>query len=134
MRFPTAKKRVNEVYVSAGRNFLTSPRRYFCLLKVLSYTSNLPLKSAMCFSKPSWLGARPCLLGSKQTYKPMYIRKAGRSTWLITHCLPYVSIAACIPCWWKWESSTNTACWKSAFSWIPVGSSGVPWLAYFDAI
>ena len=64
-------KHVNNVYVTAIRNRLTSPTRYFCLLKILSYTSNLPLNSAMCFSKASVMGLRPCfLVKSKQTYEP----------------------------------------------------------------
>ena len=74
-------KGVNKVYLSAGRNRLTSPTRYFCLLKIFSYTSNLLLKSAICLSKASVTGVKPWfLVKSKQTYEPKYMRKLGMLT------------------------------------------------------
>ena len=45
---------------------LTFPARYFCLLKILSYASNLTLKSATFLSTTVWSGATPFLLVKKQ--------------------------------------------------------------------
>ena len=126
------------MYVSAGRNYLTSPKRYFCLLKILSYTSNLSLKSAMCLSKTSLSGIRPFfLIESKQTYESTYMQKVARLAWFIEwknslfahyfNCsLDAVEV--------KMGGFYIHSLLMCALARIPVGSSGVPWLAYFVAI
>ena len=69
------EKLVINVNISVGRNCLTSPTRYFFLLKILSYTSSLPLKSAMCFSKASETGIRPWfLIESKQIWADVHTK------------------------------------------------------------
>ena len=68
----------------AGRNCLTSPNRNFCFNKIFSYTSNFLLKSAMCLSKTSLSGVRPCLLIKKQTN--ILLADVDAKRWVLTVC------------------------------------------------